>query len=177
MSPSRIYVGQVLIVFTVIIVGHGSLRSGRLFTWTSIRVSARLGSWCWAGRSISPGCSFPGGSGTAPMHPICSIQPAQLPLAAASSAPCWPSSARHYAPASPACPRPMVRRAGQPRRRLGKPVCSVSAAFCSASSIITTCAMTGLSMSWPSRRPGAARASVWSFRLCCPGREARLSMT
>ena len=34
---------------------------------------------------------------------------------------------------------------------------------------ISICAMTGRSMSWPLRRPARARASVWSFRRCSPG--------
>jgi hypothetical protein len=70
-----------------------------------------------------------------------------------------------------------ARRAGRQIAISGRQAFSATTALCWASGAWTISAMMDLSMSWPLRRPVRARAWALSFRPCSPGPAQRSFMT
>lgn len=166
MTPTKILIGQILVVFAIIIAG---VWAATQWAAAMLGYQAQLGApwfllfglpvyrpwqlfpWWYAFDAYAPDVFDRAG--------MLAAGSGFMGCAAAIIGSLW--RARQNRRATPTAPR-----AGRRGGRSGPPGCSVPQAFSLVVSATAICAMTGRSMSWPMRRPGPARASGWWCRPC-----------
>ncbi len=165
MTPTKVLVGQVLVVFAIVIAGLWFATE-----WAAAQLGFqpqlgapwfvaldypvyypwRLFEWWYAYDAYAP-TLFNEAGAIAALGGVAGMRRGDHRLAVAR-------------PAEPSTSRPMVRPAGRPTVTSPKPVCSIRPASSSAGLSGTICATTARSMSWPSRRRAPAKASASSSR-------------
>ena len=166
MTPTKLLIGQILVVFAIVIAG----------VWAATQWAAAMLAYqpelgpAWfrlLGTPVyRPWAIFPWWYHFNAYAPHVFDKAGRWPAPVGLSAVVQPLPDRCGARASRAMSPLMDRRAGLNPGRSRKQGCSMTPVYSSVACMAAICAIMARSMSWSSRRLVRARASAWSFPRC-----------